>query len=317
MIVAVAVIAVLVVSYALSKQVEDHAMPETENKETRVTQTEESNDTGEDVTSGSASVLTDGKSIERTIPSGNYTFGPSISVSGKDAETAETTDASVNLPLAGAVIGIDAGHQLHGNSSTESIASDSSVKKPKVSSGTSGVSSGIPEHELNLAVALKLQALLEKEGVEVIMSRTTADIDISNKERAEMMNESGADLVIRIHANGGRASEDGAMMLVPNGHVTKLIEAASAEAGETILDRFITETGAKNLGVIPRNDMTGFNWSQVPVCLIEMGFMTNPEEDKKLSTDEYREKCAKGLATGIIEWYSEFQTKGESMEGTS
>jgi N-acetylmuramoyl-L-alanine amidase len=49
--------------------------------------------------------------------------------------------------------------------------------------------------------------------------------------------------------------------------------------------------------------MTGFNWSTIPVCLIEMGYMTNSEEDHLLATDEYRDKCAAGLAEGIEEWY--------------
>jgi N-acetylmuramoyl-L-alanine amidase len=209
-----------------------------------------------------------------------------------------------SLPLAGAVIGIDAGHQLHGNNDQEAVAPDSSTKKPKVTSGTAGSATGIPEHELNLAVALKLQELLEEAGATVIMTRTTADVDISNQQRATMMNEAGADLVIRIHANGGNSSEKGAMMLVPDGHIPEDVEDESILAGEIIFENYLAETGAANLGVIPRSDMTGFNWSTVPVCLIEMGFMTNPEEDELLATDEYRDKCAAGLAKGIEEWYS-------------
>ena len=49
--------------------------------------------------------------------------------------------------------------------------------------------------------------------------------------------------------------------------------------------------------------MTGFNWSKVPVVLLEMGFMTNPEEDAKMETDEYREKIVSGIVNGLIKYF--------------
>ena len=52
-----------------------------------------------------------------------------------------------------------------------------------------------------------------------------------------------------------------------------------------------------------RDDMTGFNWSTVPVILIEMGFMSNAEEDKLLATDDYRNKLAKGLYNGCVSFF--------------
>jgi N-acetylmuramoyl-L-alanine amidase len=216
---------------------------------------------------------------------------------GTGAES--STSPKDQLPLTDHIIGIDAGHQAKGNNEQERVAPDSRETKPKVSSDTSGVSTGTPEYELNLAVALKLQAILEERGATVIMSRDVNDVDISNKERAEMMNDADADLCIRIHANGGGSSQSGAMMLVPDGHVPSEIEKQSREAGETIFKAYLAATGATDLGVIPRSDMTGFNWSTVPVCLIEMGFMTNKTEDKLMETDEYRNKCALGLADGI------------------
>ncbi|MGM9933770.1 MAG: N-acetylmuramoyl-L-alanine amidase, partial [Clostridium sp.] len=48
------------------------------------------------------------------------------------------------------------------------------------------------------------------------------------------------------------------------------------------------------------DDMTGFNWSKVPVILVEMGFMSNPEEDKLLSDEGYQNKLAQGLCNGIV-----------------
>ena len=54
-----------------------------------------------------------------------------------------------------------------------------------------------------------------------------------------------------------------------------------------------------------REDLTGFNWSEVPVILVEMGFLSNSEEDEKMSTDSYREKLAEGISNGIEKWLTE------------
>lgn len=219
-------------------------------------------------------------------------------------ESPETPVAEEPLPLSGIVIGIDAGHQAKGNSQREAVAPGGAETKPKVSSGTRGTSTGIYEYELNLAVALKLEEELIILGADVVMLRRTNDVDISNQERAALMNEAGVDLCIRIHGNGSNdASVRGAMMLVPGGTYTTNIQEESLAAGEIIFESFLAVTGAKNSGVISRADMTGFNWSEVPVCLIELGYMTNPEEDQLLATDDYRTLCAQGLAEGVLRWH--------------
>ena len=206
--------------------------------------------------------------------------------------------------LKGLVIGIDAGHQAKANYDKEPVAPGSSEKKAKVSSGTQGVSTRTPEHEVNLKVALLLQDYLEDAGATVIMSRTSADVNISNVQRAQKMNEAKCDLVLRIHCNGStNASVTGAFMLVPSGKSTTAIAAESKAAAATILKSFLAQTGAKDLGITPRDDLSGFNWSTVPVCLIEMGHQTNVQEDKKLASSDYQQKCARGLSEGIRNWY--------------
>ena len=206
--------------------------------------------------------------------------------------------------LKGLVIGIDAGHQAKANYDKEPVAPGSSEKKAKVSSGTQGVSTRTPEHEVNLKVALLLRDYLEDAGATVIMSRTSADVNISNVQRAQKMNEAKCDLVLRIHCNGStNASVTGAFMLVPSGKSTTAIAAESKAAASTILKAFLARTGAKDLGITPRDDLSGFNWSTVPVCLIEMGHQTNVQEDKKLASHDYQQKCARGLYEGICDWY--------------
>ena len=89
----------------------------------------------------------------------------------------------------------------------------------------------------------------------------------------------------------------------PHTAPTAAIAAESKAAASTILKAFLAQTGAKDLGITPRDDLSGFNWSTVPVCLIEMGHQTNVQEDKKLASSDYQQKCARGLYQGICDWY--------------
>ncbi len=215
------------------------------------------------------------------------------------------TPAKGDGTLKGIVIGIDPGHQGKGNSELEPIAPGSDSYRKKVSSGTQGKWSRVPEYEVTLIVGLELKKLLEAEGATVLMSRETHDVNISNSERAILMNNAGADIVIRIHCNGNdNTSVYGACMLVPAGANNKQIHEESRKAGEVILESFVEATGAKNNGVVKRSDLSGFNWSEVPVCLIEMGYMSNKEEDILLTQAAYQKKCADGLYKGLLEWFS-------------
>lgn len=208
------------------------------------------------------------------------------------------------LPLSGLKIGLDPGHQAKGSSVQEAAAPGSSTTKARVTSGTDGKNTGTPEYQVNLAVALKLRDLLEQSGAEVVMTHETADVDISNQERAKRLNDAGVDLALRLHCDGvDDSSVRGAMMLVPAGTYTKAFAEQSKAAGEVIFNAYLSETGAKNRGVIPRDDQTGFNWSKVPVCNIEMGCLSNGDEEALLVSDDYQQKCAQGLLNGIIEHF--------------
>ena len=221
--------------------------------------------------------------------------------------TTAAVAASGTSPLKGKVICIDPGHQKKQNSSLEPVAPGSSTKKAKVSSGTAGVSSKTAEYVVTLAVGLKLKTLLEKEGATVVMTRESHDVDVSNVERAEIGNKAGADLAVRIHADGSEnSSVKGISMLVPaSGTLSDSLVKSSKKAGTVVLEKVINKTGAKNRGVIERSDMTGFNWSAVPVILIEMGFMSNAEEDRLLVSDDYQNKLAAGLSAGITAYFQQ------------
>lgn len=206
--------------------------------------------------------------------------------------------------VSGIRIGLDPGHQARGNSAQEPVSPGSSKTKAKVSSGTAGVSSGVAEYVVNLQVALKVRDLLEAQGIDVLMTRESNDVDISNAERAQMMNDASVDLVVRIHCDGeDDSSRNGAFILIPAGPETEAIQAQSRAAAQTVLDAFVAATGAKNLGLSERSDQTGFNWSKVPVINIEMGHMSNAAEDEKLVSDSYQDLCAQGIAQGVLNYF--------------
>lgn len=202
---------------------------------------------------------------------------------------------------------LDAGHSGVVTGGTEPLGPGSSERKSKDTSGTQGTATGVPEYKLNLTIAKKLKKELVSRGYRVIMTRTTHKIGLSCRERAEIANNAKADAFIRIHANGSSSSSaNGAMTICTtpdNPYMTKSLSRKSKKLSEALLNEYVKATGAKKEFVWETDSMSGNNWSKVPATIIEMGYMSNPAEDRRMQKASYQKKMVKGIANGIDAYF--------------
>ena len=192
-------------------------------------------------------------------------------------------------------IAIDPGHQSPkvDMSDKEPLGPGSTEMKAKATGGTQGKFTGVPEYELNMNISKLLKTELEKRGYQVLLTRQDNETAISNKERAELATKWGADIY-------------GAMTMVPsseNPFVSHLHEKSYA-LGEAVIQAYCDSCGMKNNGVQLFDNMTGINWSSVPVIILEMGFMTNETDDKNMQNAEYQERMVQGIANGIDNYFA-------------
>ena len=210
--------------------------------------------------------------------------------------------------LRGRLVAIDAGHQEQENKELEPIGPGAKKEKAKATTGTAGVSTGLKEYELNLQVAMRLKEELYDRGYEVFMVRESNDVNLSSKERTKMVEESGAEILIRLHANGSNIENTKGALAICNTKKNPYVGDRYEEnhlLSETILEHFLVATGANDKGIWETDTMSGINWSSIPVTILEMGYMSNAEEDKKMATDEYQKKMAEGIANGVDAYFDE------------
>lgn len=234
----------------------------------------------------------------------------------KETETeSETEPESEQL-----VVAIDPGHQ--GNwvdmSEKEPNGPGSSEMKAKATTGTQGSFSGKAEYELNLEISLLLRDELEKRGYRVILTREDNDTAISNAERAQMAYEEGGDIYVRIHANGSDdAGVQGALAMVPSSNNPYIPELAedSYTLAECILSAYCEKASFTSLGIQYYDNMTGINWSKLPVMILEMGFMTNQSDDLRMSDASVQPLMVEGIADGIDLYFEKKDMKKKVVSG--
>jgi N-acetylmuramoyl-L-alanine amidase len=198
---------------------------------------------------------------------------------------------------------IDPGHDLRPNSATEPIGPGSSERKIKDGGGTSGVVTGTPESLVTLQVSRRLRDLLVDDGYCVTMTRNSQrGRSMGNIARARIANRMRAALFVRIHADGSTdRSRNGTALLYPARRRgwTDDILPASRIAARKLQRALVASLGSRDLGIVRRSDLTGFNWANVPAVLPELGFLSNPREDRLLNRPAYQQRAAEGLRDGI------------------
>jgi N-acetylmuramoyl-L-alanine amidase len=175
----------------------------------------------------------------------------------------------------------------------EPIGPGSTQLKIKDPGGAAG------EAPVALAIARRTRGLLLARGYRVAMTRSGTGYRGGNRERARFCNARDAALMIRIHADGSdNPATRGISTLVPARRRgwTDDIHDASGRAGRLVQRELLAATGARDLGVVERADLTGFNWADVPAVLVETGFMSNRREAALLRSAPYQQKLAGALA---------------------
>lgn len=280
---------------------------EEKSSEEVITQAAE-HETKENVTT-TESEATEDKSTKAVITATQEQPTEDTNVSGGNTATYESKEAATPADIRdkkNRIVAIDPGHQSRGNSEKEPIGPGASEMKAKVAGGTRGVATGKPEYELTLEISIKLKEELISRGYTVVMIRETNDINISNAERAQIANTSGATAFLRIHADGsdnGAVSGATTLCPTPGNPYCANIYGDSRRLSDAVLESLCSSTGCKKRYVSEVDNMSGINWCQIPVSIVEVGFMTNADEDMLLSTEEYQWKVAKGIADGVDKFF--------------
>jgi N-acetylmuramoyl-L-alanine amidase len=186
----------------------------------------------------------------------------------------------------------------------EPIGPGSRTLKIKDGGGVAG------EAAVALAVAKRARTLLLQRGFRVAMTRTGPTFRYGNGgniARAQFCNRRGASLMLRIHADGSTdRSRRGVLTLYPAWRRgwTDDIYGTSLRAARAVQAAVVAATGARNIGLLPRADLTGFNWANVPAILVETGFLTNSTERRLLQSSSYQWRVARGLTAGTTAFLS-------------
>lgn len=200
--------------------------------------------------------------------------------------------------FAAALICLDPGHGTLPavGRQREPIGPGSRVTKIKDGGGAAG------EADIALQIARRTRTLLLRRRYRVAMTRTGSGYRGGNVARARFCNARGAALMLRIHADGSAdTSQRGISTLTPAYHRgwTDDVDRASRRAARAIQSGLVRATGARDLGVVERSDLTGFNWADVPVVLAETGFLSNPIDRRLLRSSAYQWRVARGLTAGV------------------
>lgn len=206
------------------------------------------------------------------------------------------------------VIVIDAGHQLREDIGKEALGPGSSDEVQKMDVGHAGVETGQQEYDVTMSVARLLKDELESRGYTVYLTRSNHAVNISNKERSEVANNLYADAYISLHTGFDKDSTlrgPGAICQTEKNSYISSLYADNKALCTSILDALVKTTENKNRNIQETDALAGINWCQVPMALIELGCLSNKDEDRLLSGQAYHEKLSLGIANGLDAFFTE------------
>ncbi|WP_405493367.1 N-acetylmuramoyl-L-alanine amidase [Streptomyces sp. NBC_00096] len=233
------------------------------------------------------------------------------------AAPSAATGPAAAKPLAGRTVVIDPGHNPGNFKHTTEIDRQVDIGTNRKECDTTGTTtnSGYMEAEFSMDVSQRLRAVLEAKGVKVVLTHDAAKerpfgpcID----ERARIGNEATADAVVSVHADGVSAGNRGFHVILParvrggSADTAKIVEP-SRRLGERIAGNFARTTGSapanylgSGTGLVVRDDLGGLNLSTRPKVFIECGNMRDAKDAAQLTSPEWRQKAAQGIADGIV-----------------
>ena len=210
----------------------------------------------------------------------------------KDKNNTSKTVEITATPVSGKTVVLDAGHGLPDEGAESK--------------------NGVTEADINLSITLKLQKLLEQSGCEVILTRSdeNAIYDLDSKtlrqkkisdiqNRVKIGNESSADIFVSIHLNKISQSQYYGWQCFYNTKNVKSIDLAKEiqENLNKVIEKENNRVAMKLENIYIMKNI------EIPISVVECGFLSNPEEEKQLLEDSYQEKLAWGIYNGIMEYF--------------
>ncbi|WP_328762605.1 MULTISPECIES: N-acetylmuramoyl-L-alanine amidase [unclassified Streptomyces] len=240
---------------------------------------------------------------------------PAGSASAATDATPKADPSPSKGPLAGRTVVIDPGHNTGNFKHTSEIDEKVDIGTNRKECDTTGTTtnSGYMEAEFTLDVSRRLRTVLEAKGLKVVLTHE-ADrawgpcID----ERARIGNGAAADAVVSVHADGVSEGNRGYHIILPakvkgGAADTAPIVGPSRDLGERIASNFARTTGSapanylgSGTGLVVRDDLGGLNLSTRPKVFIECGNMRDAKDAALLTSPEWRQKAAQGIADGIV-----------------
>ncbi len=166
--------------------------------------------------------------------------------------------------------------------------------------------SGVYEKDIDLAIVKELKALFDesqdvKDGKLGVFYTRLDDSDPDFADRSGLPNDLGANLFVSIHSNSypQSASVHGTTVLYDE--TEDASGNSSKHLAKILLDKTTAAAGSNNMGLIAGSDIYIIRTSEAPAALVEIGFMTNPEELRDLDSPAYQKKCARGIYDGIMQ----------------